>query len=518
MTRTSIHALICILCISPQVFAQQNFTFFEPLQPPRNIQVMVHRGMAMAAPENTVPAIEMCIQDYCEWVEIDVRLTKDGRHVVIHNETVDAATDGIGPVVELTLAELQKLDAGSWFAKRYAGTRLLTLPEALVLAKGKINLYIDCKHVDTRLLVEEISAADMKHQVIVYDQPEVLAEIRAISDGSVACMSKYRPKTMHFAAFVEKVAPAAVEIDASDVTPELCQKFHAAGIKVQAKVLGPNWDNAAVWALAIDAGADWLQTDAPAALLFFNARRRFGSFPVKIAAHRGANRYAPENTIPAIREAVNLGVDYTEIDIRTTQDGRFVLIHDGTIDRTTQERGNVRDKSFGELTKLSAGIRFGRSFVDSRLPSFDDGLTALGDTMAVYLDAKDIAPEALVEAIHRHHLADRHVVYQSVEYCERLRKLAPEVHTLPPLKHLEQIDEVAATKPYGVDASWHILSEELIAMWHQKGIQVFSDLLGPNENIQQYQKVISWKLDCIQTDHPLRVLRAIELMAAKDSP
>jgi hypothetical protein len=52
-------------------------------------------------------------------------------------------------------------------------------------------------------------------------------------------------------------------------------------------------------------------------------------------------------------------------------------------------------------------------------------------------------------------------------------KLAPEVHTLPPLKHLEQIDEVAATKPYGVDASWHILSEELIAMWHQKGIQVF---------------------------------------------
>lgn len=517
MIRALMNTLIFALCMSSQIFAQQNFQFFEPIEPSRNIQVMVHRGMAMAAPENTAAAIEMCVQDYCEWVEIDVRLTKDGRHVVIHNQTVDATTNGTGPVAALTLTELQDLDAGSWFAPRYAGMRLLTLPQALAMAKDKINLYLDCKHVDPRLLVEEISAAEMKHQVIVYDQPEVLAEIRAVSDGSVACMSKYRPKTMDFDAFVGKVAPAAVEIDADDITPELCQKFHAAGIKVQAKVLGQEWDNPSYWASAIDAGVDWLQTDAPAALLFFNARRSMGSFPVKIAAHRGANRYAPENTIPAIREAAKLGVDYTEIDIRTTQDGRFVLIHDGTLDRTTIEVGNVRDKSFGELTQLSAGIRFGNPFIDSRLPSFDEGLTALGETMAVYLDAKDITPEALIEAIHRHHLEERHVVYQSLEYCQRLSKLDPQVHTLPPLKRLEQIDAVTAIKPYGVDAAWHILSEKMISMCHQKGMQVFSDLLGPNENIEQYQKVISWKLDCIQTDHPLRVLRAIELMAAKDS-
>ena len=330
-------AKILILFCSSQASAQLNFRFFQPVEPPRNIQVMVHRGMAMAAPENSAAAIEMCVQDYCEWAEIDLRLTKDGRHVVIHNDTVDATTDGKGRIADLTLDELKKLDAGSWFAQRFSGNRLMTLSEALALAKGRINLYLDCKHIDAKLLVEEVIAAGMERQVIVYDSPEVLEKVKMVSHGAVPGMTKYRPMTMPFKAFVENVAPAAVEIDADEVTAELCQRFHAAGIKVQVKVLGEKWDNPEVWGPVIDAGIDWIQTDAPAGLLFFNARRRLGTFPVKIAAHRGANRYAPENTLPAIREAARLGVDFAEIDIRTTQDGKYILLHDGTLNRTTEE-------------------------------------------------------------------------------------------------------------------------------------------------------------------------------------
>ncbi len=506
-------AKILILFCSSQASAQLNFRFFQPVEPPRNIQVMVHRGMAMAAPENSAAAIEMCVQDYCEWAEIDLRLTKDGRHVVIHNDTVDATTDGKGRIADLTLDELKKLDAGSWFAQRFSGNRLMTLSEALALAKGRINLYLDCKHIDAKLLVEEVIAAGMERQVIVYDSPEVLEKVKMVSHGAVPGMTKYRPMTMPFKAFVENVAPAAVEIDADEVTAELCQRFHAAGIKVQAKVLGEKWDNPEVWGPVIDAGIDWIQTDAPAGLLFFNARRRLGTFPVKIAAHRGANRYAPENTLPAIREAARLGVDFAEIDIRTTQDGKYILLHDGTLNRTTEENGSVREKTFEEMTKLSAGIWFGNPFRETCVPSLDDGLTALGDTTGVYLDAKDIAPDVLVAAIHTFHLEERHVVYQSVDYSDKIRRLDPSVRTLPPLKRLDQLESVAAIKPWGVDASWSILSEEMIGMCHQKGIQVFSDALGPNETVEQYQKAITLGIDCIQTDHPLRVLRAIEQMA-----
>ena len=518
MFRWSGMAMVLILCVSTQSSAQPEFDFFQPVTPPRNVQVMVHRGMAKAAPENSAAAIEMCIQDYCEFVEIDVRLTKDGRHIVIHNDTVDATTDGHGRVADFTLAELQEFDAGSWFAPRFADERLLSVPETLKLAKGRINLCLDCNHANAKLLVDELIADGMQQQVLVYGSREFLSELKAASRGTIACMMPYQPKSDSIEALVRDVGPAAVEIPADDITVELCQGFHNAGIRVSANVRGETHDNPEVWARVIDAGVDLLQTNAPEGVLFLNARRRIGTFPVKVAAHRGANRYAPENTVPAIHEAARLGVDYAEIDVRTTSDEQYVLVHDGTIDRTTREKGKVRDKSFDEITKLSAGIRFGIPFRETNVPSLDEGLAALGDQMSVYLDAKDITPAALLAAIHKYHLEERHVVYQSVEYCDALRKRDPNVRTLPPLKRLDQIDAVAAIKPYGVDATWYILSEDMIATCHQKGIQVFSDLLGSNETIEQYQKVISWKIDCIQTDHPLRVLRAIELLAEENPP
>lgn len=506
--------IVALLFFTPAFAdAQLNFRFYEPVTPPRAIQLMVHRGLSVSAPENSALAIDSCARDYCEWAEIDVRLSKDGTHVIIHDDSVTSTTDGSGRVADLTLDELKRLDAGSWFAKRFAGNRILTLSEALEVAKGKVNLYLDCKQINPKALVEEIIAREMQSQVVVYANPDVLSQVKAAANGTVAGMTKYRP-TMGFDGFVKEVAPAAVEIDADEVTPELCKRFHTAGIKVQVKVLGEKWDNPVVWGKAIDSGADWLQTDDPAGIRFFDVRRRIGKFPVMIACHRGANRYAPENTLPAIRDAARLGVDFAEIDIRTTKDGRTILMHDGTVNRTTNGTGNVREFLFDDVTGLSAGEWFGGRFKDTRVPSFDEALKEFGPTMGGYLDAKDIAPELLIEAIRKYGFSDRHVVYQSAQYCGRLRKLDPTVRTLPPLRRVEQLDAVAAIQPYGVDAAWSSLSEEMIAECHRRGIKVFSDALGQNETVEQYGKAIGWGIDCIQTDHPLRVLRAIELAHA----
>src|SRR5262249_40987676 len=240
-------------------------------------------------------------------------------------------------------------------------------------------------------------------------------------------------------------------------------------------------------------------------------RKRLPRWPVGVAYHRGANRYAPENTLPAIKTAVALGADYVEIDIRTTKDGKFVLMHDSTVDRTTDGNGKVGDLTLDEVRKLDAGGWFGKPFAGTRVPTLDEGLAALGDRTGVYLDAKDIAPEALRAAIAEHGLFDRHVVYQSAEYCARLKKLDARVRPLPPLKAAADLERVAEVKPYGVDAGWRILSKELITVCHGKGIQVFSDALGANEAVGQYRQGMGWGIDVIQTDHPLRVLRAVEL-------
>lgn len=513
MHRLTLLGICVLLSLSSSIWAQPHFAFHEPVTPARPVQVMVHRGLSTIAPENSAPAIEKCIEDYLEWVEIDVRLTKDGHHVLVHNSAVDGVTSGTGKVSELTLDQLKELDAGTWFAPRFAGTKILTLAEALALAKGRINLLIDCKTIDAKKLVEEILATGMERQVVVYDDVESLAEIREHARDKVARMAKYR-KERDVDSFIREVAPAAVEINAEDITSELCQRFHQAGMKVQAQTLGAARDNPHVWQKVIADGVDWIQTDDPAAVRFFDAHRRIGQFPVMIACHRAASRYAPENTIPSIQIAAKLGIDYAEIDIRTTKDGQFVLVHDGQVTRTTTAKGPVRDFTFDEIHSLSAGTWFGKPFQETKVPSFDEGLEQYGPHMGAYLDAKDIAPEALVAFIQKYDLAKRHVVYQSLEYCEKLRAIDPTVRIMPPLRRIEDVPNVAKAKPFAVDAAWAALSADSIAECHRHDIKVFSDALGKNESVEEYLRAIGWGIDCIQTDHPLRVLRAIELATA----
>jgi glycerophosphoryl diester phosphodiesterase len=514
--RFHLATLVALFAAMPAA-AQPSFKFFEPVQPARAIQVVAHRGMQMLAPENSINAVLACAADYVEWAKIDVRLTKDGRHVVIHDDDLDRCTDGKGKVVDFSLEDLKKLDAGSWFAPRFKGARLLSLPELLTAAKGKVNLCLDCKRIDPELLAKEILATGMEMQVVVYDnQAAVLAKVRAVSGNKIPTIIKFRPKTMTFDAFVKDVDPAAVEIDADDVTAELCKAFHVKGIKVQAKVLGEKWDKPAVWAKMFDAKVDWLQTDDPVGVRFADVRRRIPKFPVKISYHRGANRYAPENTIGAIQKAAALGADYIEIDIRPTKDGKYVLLHDSTLNRTTNGQGALRESTFADLAQLSAGAWYGQPFVDTRVPSLADGLTAMGKQSHAYLDAKDITPADLLEAMRKHDLVERSVIYQSKAYLAKLKMLEPKVRPLPPLGRANQFEQVAAISPYGFDANWSILSQELIEKSHKAGILVFSDALGnEHEKVEEYQKAIGWGIDVIQTDHPMRVLRAIELMAVK---
>src|SRR5687767_10639231 len=85
--------------------------------------VVGHRGAAARAPENTMAAFKRAYADGADAIELDILKTKDGRFLVMHDDTVDRTTDGKGPVANLTLDEAQRLDAGSWFSPKYAGEK-----------------------------------------------------------------------------------------------------------------------------------------------------------------------------------------------------------------------------------------------------------------------------------------------------------------------------------------------------------------------------------------------------------
>ncbi len=96
--------------------------------------LLAHRGLVRHAPENTLPAFAAAVELGIS-IEVDVYQTRDGHLVVIHDDTVDRTTNGKGRVVEMTLAEIRKLDAGSWVHPRYTGLKVPTLEEVFLLVR-----------------------------------------------------------------------------------------------------------------------------------------------------------------------------------------------------------------------------------------------------------------------------------------------------------------------------------------------------------------------------------------------
>jgi len=501
---------LCLLVYSLPSLPAAAFEFFEPVVPPRSFQVMAHRGALQQAPENTAPALERCVQDGFEWAEVDVRLSKDGRHVIFHDGQVDGKTDGTGQIGQLNLEEIAALDAGSWFAPRFAGERLLTLKECLSLSKDRLNLYLDCKHMDPVLLVEEILAVGMESQVVVFDDLPVLAKIKRLSKDRIPTMPKWHAE-YGTDEWVVKWRPDAVEINADEITAGICAWFHANGIQVQAKVLGED-DRPEVWDRMIAAGVDWLQTDLPEGILAHRMWKSLSDRPVEIAFHRGASRYAPENTRPAFEKAIRMGADYVEFDIRASEDGEYFILHDGHLDRTTDGKSPIAQTASRAIRALDAGSWFGRPYQGAKVPTLDETLQLLKGRTKLYVDAKAIPPQDLARKLEAYDLVDQAVVYQSPGYLRALRSINAAIRGLCPLSDPDQVDALCATvRPYAFDASWEILSEELIRRCHEKNVKVFSDAIGEHERVEEYLRAMDWGIDVIQTDCPLRVIRAVEI-------
>ena len=106
---------------------------------------IAHRGASEYAPENTFAAFDKALDMGVNHVELDVHFSRDGHIVVIHDDTLDRTTDGSGPVAGLTLSELRKLDAGSWFGAEYAGERIRSLAELFERYKGRLHFHIEIK-------------------------------------------------------------------------------------------------------------------------------------------------------------------------------------------------------------------------------------------------------------------------------------------------------------------------------------------------------------------------------------
>lgn len=120
--------------------------------------IIAHRGASGYAPENTLAAVKLALEQKCDGIEIDVQLTKDNEVVVCHDWDVDRTTDGRGEIKDLTLKEIKKLDAGSWFDECFKGEEIPLLEEVLQLVPNSLflNIEIKAKATDERRLEKRV--------------------------------------------------------------------------------------------------------------------------------------------------------------------------------------------------------------------------------------------------------------------------------------------------------------------------------------------------------------------------
>lgn len=154
------------------------------------------------------------------------------------------------------------------------------------------------------------------------------------------------------------------------------------------------------------------------------------SLPLRgVCAHRGGAAGRPENTLSAFREATALGVHQVEFDVRRSADGEIVVVHDASVDRTTDGSGRVADHTFAELRRLDAGGWWGERFRGERIPTLAEALDVLPDDVWINIQIKRHEPLAegvtrLVVEAGRLHQA---VVACGNEAARTARALQPDV-------------------------------------------------------------------------------------------
>src|ERR1035437_4069566 len=151
-------------------------------------------------------------------------------------------------------------------------------------------------------------------------------------------------------------------------------------------------------------------------------------------AHRGASAFAPENTLASFKRALEDGAEAIELDVKLTSDGKVVVLHDQTVNRTTDGHGDVRAMSLADVQLLDAGSCFSPEFAGEPVPTLDEVFSAVGKKLFInieitnYATPTDALPLRVPELVRSHELEDW-VMFSSFNALNliRLRGMLPQI-------------------------------------------------------------------------------------------
>lgn len=238
---------------------------------------------------------------------------------------------------------------------------------------------------------------------------------------------------------------------------------------------------------------------------------------VLVASHRAVHHVLPENSLPAVQEAIRLGVDIVEIDVKVTADGVPILMHDGKIDRTTNGKGNPETMTLDQLRSYRLVVK-GEPTAE-KIPTLEEVLRLAKGHILVDLDLKTDRLAPIIEAVKKTGTED--IVfyfdsdYEALRFVDRVDKK----YMLMPRAHSGAMADSAITlfNPEVVHIDFSFYTPEVVSLIKKRGARVWINALGPidgqlktekrNEALEQ---LLRHGANVIQTDEPELLLKILK--------
>lgn len=238
---------------------------------------------------------------------------------------------------------------------------------------------------------------------------------------------------------------------------------------------------------------------------------------ILVCAHRGFHKYAPENSLKSIQDAIDAHIDIVEVDLRTTKDSVIVLMHDDTIDRTTTGKGFVYDYTYDELMKVNLKIK--DAITDYRIPTLEEILVLSKDKLILNLDIKSLNPVQLFRLLKKNNM--EHQVFSFIWDKE----LISEITSIDSLYAVLPLSETHGEMERNLKSYYsplqHLTEKSYTKTnmeWaRNNGIQVFVNSLGNidkafiNGNTVAIDSLIALKPNIIQTDYPKKLIQYLTI-------
>ncbi|MHA4807051.1 glycerophosphodiester phosphodiesterase family protein [Flavitalea flava] len=240
-----------------------------------------------------------------------------------------------------------------------------------------------------------------------------------------------------------------------------------------------------------------------------------------VISHRANHVKVPENSIAAINEAVKCGANYVELDLRTTKDGFLVLSHDGSVDRMTDGKGNVKDLTLEEIKQLKLKSPVASDTKIYRVPEFKDVLKVCKKRINIYLDFKDADPQETYNQIKAAGMEKQVVVYlNKADHYKLWKKAAPDMPLMASVP-----DEIRTPEQLGfflgqiqIEVLDNVMDSAMLAVTRKAGVAVWLDVEAPDEGPVTWNAALGKNIQGVQTDHPKALIDYLKQNNLRNGP